>query len=71
LNACAGRFAGTIQESCLERRIFFGEGSLRKGKESPVALRAALSYISNQEIRIAPVSCMARVREAEPGRKLE
>ena len=30
LNAHAERFVRTIQESCLERMILFGEGSLRK-----------------------------------------
>ena len=30
LNAYAERFVRTIKESCLERMIFFGEGSLRK-----------------------------------------
>ena len=30
LNAHAERFVRTIKESCLERRILFGEGSLRK-----------------------------------------
>ena len=29
LNAYAERFVRTIKESCLERMIFFGEGSLR------------------------------------------
>src|ERR1700687_3391564 len=31
LNAHAERFVRSIKESCLERMIFFGEGSLRKG----------------------------------------
>jgi transposase InsO family protein len=31
LNAYAERFVRSIKESCLERMIFFGEGSLRKG----------------------------------------
>src|SRR5919197_5598913 len=31
LNAHAERFVRTIKESCLDRMIFFGEGSLRKG----------------------------------------
>jgi putative transposase len=31
LNAYAERFARSIKESCLDRMIFFGEGSLRKG----------------------------------------
>jgi len=30
-NAYAERFVRTIKESCLERMILFGEGSLRKG----------------------------------------
>ena len=30
LNAYAERFVRSIKESCLERMIFFGEGSLRK-----------------------------------------
>jgi putative transposase len=30
LNAYAERFVRTIKESCLERMILFGEGSLRK-----------------------------------------
>ncbi|MGA9058796.1 MAG: integrase core domain-containing protein [Terriglobia bacterium] len=30
LNAHAERFVRTIKESCMERRILFGEGSLRK-----------------------------------------
>ena len=30
LNAYADRFVRTIKESCLERMILFGEGSLRK-----------------------------------------
>jgi hypothetical protein len=30
LNAHAERFVRTIKESCLERMILFGEGSLRK-----------------------------------------
>jgi len=30
LNAYAERFVRTIKESCLDRMIFFGEGSLRK-----------------------------------------
>ncbi len=30
LNAHAGRFVRTIKESCLDRMILFGEGSLRK-----------------------------------------
>ena len=31
LNAYAERFVRSIKESCLDRLIFFGEGSLRKG----------------------------------------
>jgi putative transposase len=31
LNAYAERFVRSIQEGCLERMIFFGESSLRKG----------------------------------------
>ena len=31
LNAYAERFVRSIKESCLDRMIFFGEGSLRKG----------------------------------------
>jgi putative transposase len=31
LNAYAERFVRSIKEGCLERMIFFGEGSLRKG----------------------------------------
>src|SRR5436305_7400850 len=31
LNAYAERFVRSIKESCLERMIFFGEGSFRKG----------------------------------------
>jgi hypothetical protein len=31
LNAYADRFVRRIKESCLDRMIFFGEGSLRKG----------------------------------------
>ena len=31
LNAYAERFVRSIKESCLERIIFFGESSLRKG----------------------------------------
>jgi putative transposase len=31
LNAYAERFVRSIKESCLERLILFGEGSLRKG----------------------------------------
>jgi hypothetical protein len=30
LNAYAERFVRSIKESCLERMIFFGDGSLRK-----------------------------------------
>jgi putative transposase len=30
-NAYAERFVRSIKESCLDRMIFFGEGSLRKG----------------------------------------
>ena len=30
MNAHAERFVRSIKESCLERMIFFGEGSLRK-----------------------------------------
>ena len=30
LNSYAERFVRSIKESCLERMIFFGEGSLRK-----------------------------------------
>ena len=30
LNSHAERFVGTIEESCLDRMILFGEGSLRK-----------------------------------------
>ena len=31
LNAYAGRFVRSIKEACLDRVIWFGEGSLRKG----------------------------------------
>jgi transposase InsO family protein len=31
LNAYAERFVRSIKDGCLERMIFFGEGSLRKG----------------------------------------
>ena len=37
LNAYAERFVRSIKESCLERMIFFGEGSLRKGIHEFVA----------------------------------
>ena len=37
LNAYAERFVRSIKESCLERMIFFGEGSLRKGIREFVA----------------------------------
>jgi putative transposase len=37
LNAYAERFVRTIKESCLERMIFFGEGSLRKAIHEFVA----------------------------------
>ena len=37
LNAYAERFVRRIKESCLERMIFFGEGSLRKGIHEFVA----------------------------------
>ena len=33
LNAYAERFVRSIKESCLERMILFGEGSLRKGMQ--------------------------------------
>lgn len=33
LNAYAERFLRSIKESCLDRMIFFGEGSLRKGMQ--------------------------------------
>jgi transposase InsO family protein len=38
LNAHAERFVRTIKENCLDRMIFFGEGSLRK------ALREFVAY---------------------------
>jgi hypothetical protein len=37
LNAHAERFVGTIRESCLDRMILFGEGSLRKAFHEFVA----------------------------------
>jgi hypothetical protein len=37
LNAHAERFVRTIKESCLERMILFGEGSLRKALREFVA----------------------------------
>jgi len=37
LNAYAERFVRSIKESCLERMIWFGEGSLRKGIHEFVA----------------------------------
>src|SRR5258706_6196557 len=37
LNAHAERFVRSIKESCLERLILFGEGSLRKGIQEFVA----------------------------------
>jgi putative transposase len=37
LNAHAERFVRNIKESCLERLIFFGEGSLRKAIHEYVA----------------------------------
>lgn len=37
LNAHAERFVRSIKESCLERMIVFGEGSLRKGISEFVA----------------------------------
>ena len=37
LNAYAERFVRTIKESCLDRMILFGEGSLRKSVQEFVA----------------------------------
>src|SRR5437762_10221096 len=44
LNAYAERFVRSIKESCLERMIFFGEGSLRKGIHEFVAHYNYASY---------------------------
>src|SRR5205085_8098007 len=46
LNAYAERFVRSIKESCLERMIFFGEGSLRKGiHERSVNYRGAFQIV--------------------------
>jgi len=65
LNAYAERFVRSIKESCLERMIFFGEGSLRKGiREFVVHYHGERNHQGIGNRLIMPDACHADHRGA-------